>query len=184
MTARIVLLNGVGSAGKSSIAKAIQAQARGVFLHVQMDTWLGMMPARTFGTPEGLTFLFGEADGRPVVEVVTGPKQGLALRGMRRAIAAMADEGCDMVVDDVIFAATEVDEYRALLKAHDLHVIGVHAPLEVLEAREKARGDRAIGLARGQFGIVHRDVHYDFEVDTSRASADDCARAIVERFGL
>jgi len=96
----------------------------------------------------------------------------------------MADEGCDMVIDDVIFAATEVDEYRALLKAHDLHVIGVHAPLEVLEAREKARGDRAIGLARGQFGIVHRDVHYDFEVDTSRASADDCARAIVERFGL
>jgi chloramphenicol 3-O phosphotransferase len=149
-----------------------------------MDTWLGMMPARTFGAPDGLTFLFGEADGRPVVEVVTGPKQGLALRGMRRAIAAMADEGCDMVVDDVIFAATDVEEYRALLKAHDLRVVGVHAPLDVLEAREQARGDRAVGLARGQFGIVHRGVRYDLEVDTGQASAEDCARAIVERFGL
>jgi chloramphenicol 3-O phosphotransferase len=182
--ARIVLLNGVGSSGKSSLAKAIQAQARGVLLHVQMDTWLEMMPARTFGGPEGLTFLFGEADGRPVVEVVTGPKQGLALRGMRRAIAAMADVGCDMVVDEVIFATADVDDYRALLKAHELCVVGVHAPLAELEAREKARGDRAIGLARGQFGIVHRGVTYDFEVDTSLASADACAAAIVERFGL
>jgi chloramphenicol 3-O phosphotransferase len=184
MTARIILLNGVGSSGKSSIAKAIQAQARGVFLHVQMDTWLQMMPARTFGSPEGLTFLFGEADGRPLIDVVTGPKQGLALRGMRRAIAAMAEEGCDMVVDDVIFSATDVDEYRALLKAHDLNVVAVHAPLGVLEAREKARGDRAIGLARGQFGVVHRGVTYDFEVDTSRASAEECARAILGRFKL
>ena len=184
MTARIILLNGAGSSGKSSIAKAIQARARGVYLHVQMDTWLEMMPARTFGAPEGLTFLFGEADGRSVVEVVTGPKQGQALRGMRRAVAAMADEGCNMVVDEVIFAAADVDDYRTLLRAHDLQVVGVHAPLDVLEAREKARGDRAIGLARGQFGIVHRGIAYDFEVDTGRASADDCAQAIVERFTL
>ncbi|MDE1996547.1 MAG: chloramphenicol phosphotransferase, partial [Rhizobiaceae bacterium] len=35
--AKILLLNGVGSAGKSSIARALQAIAAEPFLHVQMD---------------------------------------------------------------------------------------------------------------------------------------------------
>ncbi|MGN6146630.1 MAG: phosphotransferase-like protein, partial [Mesorhizobium sp.] len=33
----ILLLNGVGSAGKGSIARALQAITREPFLHVQMD---------------------------------------------------------------------------------------------------------------------------------------------------
>jgi chloramphenicol 3-O phosphotransferase len=151
VTARIILLNGPGSAGKSTLARAILAQARDVFLHVQMDTWLEMMPQRTLGTlgtPDGLTFQTGERDGKPVVEVVSGPAQERALRGMRHAVAAMAAQGCDMVVDEVLFGDEAWDEYRALLRPFALHTVGVFAALDVLEAREKARGDRAIGLAR------------------------------------
>jgi len=44
MIARIILLNGAGSAGKSSIAKALQTLTEAPFLHVQMDTFLDMMP--------------------------------------------------------------------------------------------------------------------------------------------
>ncbi len=182
--ARIVILNGAGSAGKSSLARAIQAQARDVFLHVQMDSWLEMMPARTLGTPEGLTFETVEEDGHPSVVIHSGAAQERALRGMRRSVAAMADAGCDMVVDEVMFGGEALDDYRALLAAHLLFVVGVHAPLEVLEARERARGDRAIGLARWQFPRVHAGVRYDFEIDTGTATVENCARAVVERFGL
>ncbi|MEI9887527.1 MAG: AAA family ATPase [Rhizomicrobium sp.] len=184
MTARIVLLNGVGSAGKSSIARQIQAQARDVFLHVPMDAWLDMMPQRTLGTPAGLTFETVEQDGAPSVIVTSGPELERTLRGMRHAVAAMAAQGCNMVVDDVIFDAAVMDEYRAFLAAHDLRTVGVFAPLDVLEARERARGDRAIGLARGQFGMVHRGVVYDLAIDTGRASPEACAATIVQRFGL
>ncbi|HWD26919.1 MAG TPA: AAA family ATPase [Rhizomicrobium sp.] len=180
--AKIVLLNGIGSAGKSSLARAILAAASDIFLHVPMDYWLEMMPQRTLGTPEGLTFTL-DANGL-VTGITSGPEQERALRGMRKAVAAMADEGCNMVVDEVIFDPAVVAEYRVLLAAHDLHVVGVHAPLDVLEAREKARGDRAIGLSRSQFGVVHKDVAYDLEIDTTMGSPDDCARVVVERFGL
>jgi len=180
----IILLNGIGSAGKSSIAKAIQEQARGTFLHVPMDAWLEMMPRRSLGTPDGLAFETVGRDGKPVVVVTSGPEQERALKGMRHAVAAMAALGCNMVVDEVIFDAAAMAEYRALLKPYRLHVVGVHAPLEVLEARERARGNREIGLARGQFGVVHKGVTYDFEVDTSTATAEDCAAAVVARFGL
>src|SRR6201999_3127110 len=100
MTAKIILLNGVGSAGKSTLARAILAQARDIFLHVPMDYWLEMMPGRTLGTPEGLTFETAQRDGKPVITVVSGPAQERALRGMRHAIAAMAAQGCNMVIDE------------------------------------------------------------------------------------
>ncbi|RUX39342.1 chloramphenicol phosphotransferase, partial [Mesorhizobium sp. M4A.F.Ca.ET.050.02.1.1] len=44
MTARIVPLNEVGSAGKSSIARALQATTAKPFLHVPMDAFLEMLP--------------------------------------------------------------------------------------------------------------------------------------------
>jgi chloramphenicol 3-O phosphotransferase len=181
--AKIVLLNGVGSAGKTSIAKAIQAQARGIFLHVQMDAFLDMMPARTLGTPEGLTFEIAQSEAGPVVTVKSGDALERTLRGMRASIAAMAGEGCNIVIDDVMIEDRSA-EYRALLEGFDLHFVGVFAPLDVLEAREKARGDRALGLARAQFDVVHCGRRYDLEIDTSTATPEDCARVIVARFGL
>ena len=42
--ARVVLLNGAGSAGKSSIARALQAIAGRPLLHVQMDAFFDMLP--------------------------------------------------------------------------------------------------------------------------------------------
>ena len=184
MTAKVILLNGVGSAGKSTLARAILAQVQDVFLHVPMDYWLEMMPHRTLGTPDGLTFETAEQDGKPVITVVSGPAQTRALRGMRHAVAAMAAQGCNMVVDEVLFGDEAWNAYHALLKPYAFHTVGVFAPLDVLEARERARGDRAIGLARGQFDVVHRGRRYDFTVDTAASTADDCARAIVRRFGL
>lgn len=41
--ARIVLLNGVGSAGKTSVAKALRTIADEPFLHVQMDAFMDML---------------------------------------------------------------------------------------------------------------------------------------------
>ena len=39
MQARIIILNGVGSAGKSSIARALQAITAKPFLYVAMDAF-------------------------------------------------------------------------------------------------------------------------------------------------
>jgi len=183
MTARIVLLNGAGSVGKSSVARAIQAQARNIYLHVQMDAFLEMMPARTLNGPEGLRFETVEVDGKPVTHVHSGPAQVRALNGMRHAIAAMAAEGNNMIVDDVLFPG-DLDAYRTLLAPYDFRVVGLHAPLEVLEMRERTRGDRTLGLSRAQIDLVHKGATYDLELDTSALSPEQCAQRIVEAFKL
>jgi chloramphenicol 3-O phosphotransferase len=179
----VVLLNGVGSAGKTSIARAIQIQASRPFLNMQMDAFLEMMPPRWLGHPDGWVFETIEQDGRPAVVVHSGAPFGTAIRGMRRAIAAMADAGNHVVVDDV-FWGDELADYRALLATHDFKAVGVVAPLDVLERRERERGDRAIGLARWQFDRVHAGAAYDLTVDTSAASPEACARQIIDAFGL
>lgn len=183
MTAKIVLLNGVGSAGKSSIAKALQTITATPFLHVQMDAFIDMLPEALQDHADGFSFETVLEDGKPSVVIRSGPVGARAMRGMRHAIAAMAGQGNNLIVDDVIFN-DEIAEYRGLLSAFDLHVVGVMAPLEVLEAREASRADRLPGLARWQYPRVHTGIGYDLEVDTSRLTPLECARRIQQEFAL
>jgi len=180
---RIVLLNGVGSAGKRSIAKALQAITREPFLHVAMDAFLDMLPEAYQNHPDAFSYETVEQDGKPEVVIRTGPVGERTLSGMRHAIAAMAAQGNDLIVDEVLLGE-EKAEYARLLAPFEVFLVGVFAPLDVLEARERGRGDRLIGLARWQYERVHQGMTYDLEVDTSRATAMDCARLIKRRFGL
>jgi chloramphenicol 3-O phosphotransferase len=183
VTARIIVLNGVGSVGKSSTAKALQEIAETPFLHVSMDAFLDMLPAAMFGHRDGLVFETLVEEGRASVAIHTGPVMDRAMRGMRRAIAAMAAAGNNLIVDDVMLGDEQRD-YRALLAAYEPRFVGLFAPLEVLEARERARGDRMIGLARWQHVRVHEGQAYDLEIDTASASPMDCARRIKAAFGV
>ena len=186
MTARIVLLNGVGSAGKGSIAKALQMVTTEPFLHVEMDAFLDMLPEASWGQPDGITFETVQEDGKgkPSVVITAGPLAERMLRGMRHAVAAIAAQGNNLIVDEVLLEAQKRREYEELLGAFEVFHVGVFAPLDVLEARERQRGDRMIGLARWQYGRVHKGMTYDLEVDTSRATALECAALIRQKFGL
>ena len=181
--ATIIVLNGAGSSGKSSIARALQTITAKPCLHVAMDTFLEMLPEVLQDHPDTFDFLEIVEDGAPSVQIAIGPVGERLLRGMRAAIAALANEGNNLVVDDVMLDG-EASEYRRLLRSHDLHFVGVHAPLEILEVRERERGDRMIGLARWQFERVHRNVEYDLVVDTGLADPASCAEQIRTRFHL
>lgn len=181
---RVVLLNGVGSSGKTSIAKALQERAATPFLHVAMDAFIEMLPDRLQDHPDTFAYVPGAEGGLSSVSIATGPAGDRLLLGMRRAVAAMAAAGNDLIVDDVILGDDGMADYEALLAGFRLHRVGVLCPLDVLEQREHARGDRMIGLARWQFDRVHAGKAYDMTVDTATLSADECARRIAERFGL
>jgi chloramphenicol 3-O phosphotransferase len=183
MTLRIIILNGVGSAGKSSIARALQEVTAEPFLHVAMDAFLDMLPASHEGHPDGLTFETVRQNGEPAVAIRSGKVVERTLRGMRRAIAALAAEGNNLIIDDVMLDA-EMDDYRALLKEFEVFFVGVFAPLAILEERERQRQDRMLGLARWQYDLVHAGKTYDLEIDTSDAAPMACARKIKEAFGL
>jgi chloramphenicol 3-O phosphotransferase len=142
-----------------------------------------MLPAKMFGDPDGLVFETILDQGKPSVLIRTGPVVERAMQGMRHAIAAMAATGNNIVVDDVMMGPEE-REYRTLLSRFDVRLVGLFAPLEVLEARERERGDREIGLARWQHDRVHRDITYDLEIDAAATTPLENAQQICDAFGL
>lgn len=75
-------------------------------------------------------------------------------------------------------------DYTHVLSGFQVHWVGVFAPLDVLKARERQRGDRLIGLARWQFDRVHRDMRYDLEIDISIVTPLECAEVIRNKFDL
>lgn len=75
---RIVFLNGPSSAGKSSIAKAIQKLAPTPWLHIGLDTFIGMLPAQylEFGAKAlecYYSFKLGQNHRGSCIHVETGP---------------------------------------------------------------------------------------------------------------
>jgi chloramphenicol 3-O phosphotransferase len=53
----------------------------------------------------------------------------------------------------------------------------------VIEARERARGDRTPGLARWQHDKVHAGIAYDLELDAAAATPVELAGRTREAFG-
>jgi chloramphenicol 3-O phosphotransferase len=180
----VIILNGVGSVGKSSTARALQTITVEPFLHVTMDAFIHMLPAKMFGHPEGLIFETTQDRGEPSIVIRTGPVFERVMQGMRHAVAAMAAQGNNLVVDDVMIGQGEAREYRDLLSRYGVRLVGLFAPLDVLEARERGRGDREIGLARWQFDRVHRDIAYDLEIDAAASTPIENAQIIRDAFGL
>ena len=169
----IILLNGTSSAGKTSIAKALQRVMDAPYLHVPIDSFEDMMPERDiFGEP-------GSPEWQPLFNRM--------LSGFHHSVAALAAAGSNLVVDHLLVQGVEpqnwLTECVELLTPYTVYFIGVHCPLEELRRRELARGDRGIGQAERQLGRVHRHGVYDLELDTSVLSAELCAIKIKELVG-
>ena len=180
---QVVILNGIGSVGKSSTAKALQAITSKPFLHVAMDAFLDMLPEKMLAHPDGLMFEAAQDGGKPIIAIRSGPVLERAMRGMRHAVAAMTGQGNNLIVDEVMIGAGAMQEYRALLGPSTSTWLA-SSPRSMCLKRGSARGNRELGLARWQYGRVHRDIAYDLEVDTAAAAPAECARLIRDAFGL
>ncbi len=94
-------------------------------------------------------------------------------------VAATARAGAPVIVDDVFLSGPASQQrWREALYGLDVLWVGVRCDPAEAAARERARGDRATGMAADQAVRVHRGVHYDLEVDTTRTPPDACARTV------
>jgi chloramphenicol 3-O phosphotransferase len=83
-------------------------------------------------------------------------------------------------VDDVWLTAEQALAFKSVMAGAKVLWVGVRCPIEVIEQRERDRGDRRVGQARGHAHLVHQWTDYDVEVDTSRLSPAECASTILD----
>lgn len=156
---KIIFLNGTSSSGKTVLAKELQNLLDEPYLHFSIDTFLDMLPEK---------YLSGDNpdDLQPMILQ--------AISGMHHCIAAMASAGNNVIVDHVLQHRQWLKECVDLLRDYPVLFVGLNAPLEELERRERER-DRGQGIARIQYDLVHAHGIYDLELDTSIDSPIDCA---------
>jgi chloramphenicol 3-O phosphotransferase len=179
---RVIVLNGTSSSGKTTLAKALQARLDGPWLGVGIDTVVFALPRAYLDQPLwSEVFRYVEAAPRDAApfRIATGELGVRLVHGLHAMVAALVIEGHDVVVDHVLLEPDWLPDLRRRLgDGAALLVVGVRCPLEVVVERERARKDRTIGQAAAQHDVVHRDVAYDLEVDTSVLSPEEAADAI------
>jgi len=182
MSGRIVILNGVPRAGKSSIARALMATLPGPWVALGVDRMNASLPRELL---PGIGLRPGGE--RPELE----PTVLRLYAELYDEIAAAAEAGKDVVVD-----VGHHDSYsqplgilaRSARRLSGLPVlfVGVRCPIEVIMARRSADPQGGFYVAgegvpapvqRWQAAVHHPGI-YDLEVDSSELTPEQCAAAI------
>ncbi|MGC4042993.1 MAG: zeta toxin family protein [Armatimonas sp.] len=162
----IVFLNGTSSSGKTSIVSALQAILDEPYLTFSADLRKPMLPP------------FRQGLGWEVSGILDRLRQGYY-----GCLVALVEAGNYVIADQAMEDPAWIFACAETLKETRTYFIGVRCELNVALQREQARGDRTIGLVAEQHDKVHQLGMYDFEVDSSEATPEDCAEQIKAYIG-
>lgn len=149
--ADIIFLHGASSSGKSTLARALQASLPMPFWHVSIDH------LRDSGAVPVSRFRNGDFDWRAA--------RPAFFDGFHASLAAYADAGNNLILEHILDTPAFFDDVCRQLRGHKMLFVAVHCDLDVLNARERQRGDRPIGSAEADFATIHAGLSYDLEVN-------------------
>lgn len=156
----ILLLNGVSSSGKTTLAKELVKRMPGYF-HLALDDF---------------DLVIERMEDRANQRLIPVETEYF----FHRTITMFADRGVNLIVDHILHDPFTKQDCLQTLHAYPVFLVGVHCPAEELDRRERQRGDRTLGLARQQLAFAHANLTYDVEVDTLREDPGSCADRIVQ----
>ena len=189
--ATVVILNGASSAGKTTLATAFRDQRAAVgdfWFLIGIDDFLAKLPAewKSAGPDRGAFAADGiRLETTPQGAVVrVGDLGRQLLRAYQAVVVAVARTGLNVIVDEVLIDKTSWDDWAGALTGVDVVWVGIRCAAEVAEERNRARGNRFAGLARAQTVTVHQHKVYDFEIDTTTATAGEALSQLTQHLGF
>lgn len=161
---KIIIINGPSSAGKTTLALALQNQFDIPFLRFSFDVFL-------------------ENNVLPMERIRNGTISWDSMRpsvfeGFHQCLPALAAAGNNLVVDHIIETKAWLVNLIELLSAYDVYFVGLHCSLPELERRERQRGNRPSGEARIDFETVHSFASYDLELNSEESLEGNVATLI------
>jgi len=157
---KIIVLNGVSSSGKSTLARVLQNRVSEAFFVITGDDYMEMLGRSRFVDISDEAYI-----QYYLVECYTAK--------------TLSDIGMNLIMDTLFLIDDKVGLKEWVELLHDYPVLFVHVtcPLEELRRREKERGDREIGQGESQLEKLNPQNTYDITVDTSN---ENCADEIIE----
>lgn len=161
---RIVFLNGVTSAGKTSIVEAIQ-EREDVFFYVVANDLFQEMVGEKFLRKDYWKYLS---------EVIIL---------MYHTAKLYSDMGKNVLIDGILVERDEIkphyQQLLEILKNNPLDIVEVYCPLNICRNRNIARGDRYENQSDEQYELMAKNIKYRLRVDTSLHSSSECADMII-----
>ncbi|MEO8551176.1 MAG: AAA family ATPase [Kofleriaceae bacterium] len=154
MSGTIVVLNGPSSVGKTTLARAVRDTLGPTAVALAVDDF----------------FAFVHPDAAPSWSLFDTLTTALFA-----SASTFARRGFDVIVDTVF----EKRESLATAISHGARLVALTCPLDVLEQRERERGDREIGQARAQYQRVFQHATYELTLDTAKQSVDECVERVI-----
>lgn len=162
---RIIFLNGVTSAGKTSIVEALQEREDVFFYAVAND-------------------LFQEMVGEKYLQENYWKYLSEVIIMMYHTAKLYSDMGKNVLIDGILVEREEIKpHYKQLLeimKDNPLDIVEVYCPLEICRQRNIIRGDRYETQSQEQHDLMAENIKYSAKVNTSVYSPFECAEIIVK----
>ena len=156
----IVILNGVSSSGKTTLANAIQNSLSELYVRLSIDDFVSMMPCKMIENDLGNAFYTSQTI-------------------LLQTIKALSDAGTNVVVDNVMLTYFEtLDQYVECLHDYPVFLVKVVCPTHELRRREMERGDRPVGQGEEQINDLEPKDCYEISVDTFANTTEECVRLI------
>jgi chloramphenicol 3-O phosphotransferase len=161
---KIIIINGPSSAGKTTLALALQRQIDIPCIRFSFDLFLDHKSLPLEQIRNG-TFSWDQM--RPSV-----------FRGVHQCLPALATAGNNVIFDHIIETKESLHELISLISELDVFFVGLHCSLPELERREMQRGNRRKGEAHQDFQTVHSITSYDLELNSENALEENLALLI------
>jgi chloramphenicol 3-O phosphotransferase len=160
----VIFLHGASSSGKSTLARALQAKLELPFWHYSIDHLRdsGVLPSARLKSGD-----FAWKDMRAAF-----------FDGFHRSVAAFADAGNNLILEHILDTPGWREQLATLLAAHDMLFVGLRTPVDELNRREAARGDRPVGSAAQDEMTIHNGVRYDLELQSGDGTEANVERVI------
>ena len=163
---RIIFLNGVTSAGKTSIVEAIQERDDVFFYVVAND-------------------LFQEMVGEKFLREDYWKYLSEAIILMYHTAKLYSDMGKNVLIDGILVEKDEIKpHYQKLLeilKDNPLDIVEIYCPLDICRKKNISRGDRYENQSSEQYELMAKNIAYRMRVDTSLHTAAECAEIIIKK---
>lgn len=157
----IVVLNGVSSSGKSTLAKELTK----------------LLPNFFAFSIDDYDLVIEKMEDREKQRLIPIETEYFYYKN----VAMFSDRGVNLILDQILHDHTTLQNFYDILKSYPILLVGVHCQKEDLKQREESRGDRNIGQAISQLTFVHKNETYDIVVNTSTQTINECAKEIVVR---
>ena len=159
----IVILNGVSSSGKSTLAKIIQDRSAFPFYRLDIDDFILMAPEQ-----------FNDYDNKDFsVQYKFASK-------FFHVVKLYSDLGFDLIVPYMFFKNSEsLLEFKELLCGYPLLIVNICCPVGELQRRENVRGNRKIGSAAEQLKLLETEFADSIAVNNYEKTNENCADIII-----